>query len=197
MKYNILYDYEKIDEALELVDKAIKEFPDHEMKLFKHKALLYKKKNDFKEGLKIMNELLEKYPDEVDLLNNKLYWHLYIQEKDEAIETGKLLTNLEPDDGNYHDSYAEALMEFGEYNEAIKEIQKALELEPYGWFTYNSYLTLAKCYKEIGEYNLAREALDKGEGATNTCFCGIETRKEWKDKKLKLLDEIEKLEEKF
>ncbi|MFX0036028.1 MAG: tetratricopeptide repeat protein [Candidatus Hermodarchaeota archaeon] len=194
MKYNILYDYEKIDKALELVDQAIKEFPKYEIKLSIHKAFLYKKNNNFKEGLKIINDLLEKYPHEVDLLNNKLYWHLYLQEKNEAIETGKLLTTLEPDDGNFHDSYAEALMEFGEYDEAIKEIQKALELEPYGWFTYNSYLTVAKCYKEIGEYNFVREALDKGEGAINTCFCGIEKRREWKDKKLKLLNELENLE---
>jgi len=38
--------------------------------------------------------------------------------------------------------------------------------------------------------------LDRGIRATQTCFCGVEMRQEWKEKKRKLLAEIEELEAK-
>ncbi|MFX1277757.1 MAG: tetratricopeptide repeat protein, partial [Promethearchaeota archaeon] len=101
---------------------------------------------------------------------------------------------LDPEDGNLFDSYAEALTEFGDYEKAIKIAKKALENDPLGWFTYNTYFQLARCYKETGQYKLARENLEKGESATHTCFCGVSMRKELKEKKFKMLEEIEKLE---
>jgi len=196
MKYNILYDFEKIDEALELVDEGIKLFPEHQTKLMTHKAYLYKKKNNYDKGLEIANELWEQNPENFDFLNHKVYWHLYRGEKEEAIEAGKLLTKLDPNDGNYHDSYGEILTEFGEYEEAIKELQNALELDPLGWFTYNTYLQIAKCYKEIGKFDFAKDSLRKGERAIHTCFCDIHMREEWNEKKLKLLAEMDELEKK-
>ncbi|MCK4779427.1 MAG: tetratricopeptide repeat protein, partial [Candidatus Lokiarchaeota archaeon] len=196
MKYNIFYDDGKIDDALELVDEGIRLFPEKETKLMTHKAYLYKKKKNYDKGLEIVDELWEKNPKDLDVLNNKLYYHLYKGEKEEAIKAGNLLIELDPNDGNFHDSFGEVLTEFGEYEEAVKIIQKALELDPLGWFTYNSYYQLARCYKELGKYDLVREKLDSGIRATQTCFCGIEMRKEWKEKKQKILAEIEELEAK-
>ena len=46
----------------------------------------------------------------------------------------------------------------------------------------------------LGKYDLARESLDKGKRATQTCFCGMDMRLEWEEKKKKLLAEIEELE---
>ncbi|MFX1419373.1 MAG: tetratricopeptide repeat protein [Promethearchaeota archaeon] len=194
MKYNILYDNDKIDEALELMDEGIKLFPKHQTKLMSHKAYLYKKKKNYDKGLEIINELWEQDPKDLDTLNNKVYWHLYRGEKEEAIEAGKNLINRAPDDGNFHDSYGEVLTEFGEYEEAIKILHKALEIDPLGWFTYNTYLQLAKCYKETGKFDLAKDSLQKGERAIHTCFCDIKMRTEWKEKKLKLLAKIDELE---
>ena len=196
MKYHILYSYEKIDEAIEIVKQDIGEFPEKEMKLLTHIAYLYKKKDNLDEGIKLINELRFKYPENHETLNNKIYWHLYRGEKEEALKAGKQLIELNPEDGNFHDSYAEALVEFGEYEEALKATDKALELEPLGRFTYNTYLQRAKCYKETGKYDLAKESLEKGIRSTQTCFCGIEMRKEWKVKKEELLAEIEELEAK-
>jgi len=196
MKYNILNDYEKIDEALELVDEGIKLFPKQKTKLMTHKAYLYKRKRNYDKGLEIANDLWEQNPKDLDVLNNKVYWHLYCGEREEAIEAGKLLIKLAPDDGNFHDSYGEVLAEFGEYEEAIKVLQKALEIDPLGWFTYNTYVQLAKCYKETGKFDLAKDCLQKGERAIHTCFCDIKMRDEWKEKKLKLLAEMDELERK-
>ncbi|MFW9999631.1 MAG: tetratricopeptide repeat protein [Candidatus Hodarchaeota archaeon] len=194
MKYNILQDYGRIDEVLELIDEGIKLFPEMKTKLLTHKAYLYKKKTNYDKGLEIIDDLWQKYPKDLDLLNNKVYYHLYRGDKQGAIKAGKLLTELAPDDGNFHDSYGEVLTEFGEYEEALKILQKALDLDPLGWFTYNTYHQLARCHIKLGNYGLARETLDKGVHATETCFCGIKLREEWKEKKQKLLTEIEVLE---
>jgi len=194
MKYNILYDYEKIDEALELVDEGIRLFPEKASKLLTHKAYLYKKKKNYEKGLEIVNDLWEKNPNDLDILNNKVYWHLYKGEKEEALKAGKLLTELDPNDGNFHDSYTEVLTEFGLYEEALKMAQRALELDPLGWFTYNTYFQMARCYKALAKYESARESLDRSIRATQTCFCGIDMRLEWNEKKKKFLAEIDELE---
>jgi len=196
MKSSVLYDCGKIDEGLELLDEAIRLFPEKQLKLIAHKAYLYKKKKNYDKAIEIVDDLWEKNPNDLDLLNNKVYYHLYRGEKDKAIESGKLLVERDPDDGNFHDSYGEVLTEFGEYEKALEILQKALVLDPLGWFTYNTYFQMARCYKELGNYDLARESLDKGVGRTQTCFCGVEMRNEWKEKKLKLLAEIDELEKK-
>jgi tetratricopeptide (TPR) repeat protein len=193
-RYKIFFSKDEFDDAAKLIDEKLKIFPEKEVDLLVHKAYLFKKLNKFDEALEVIDELREKHPNNLDLLNNKVYFHLYKHDKEGAINAGKLLTELDPSDGNFHDSYAEVLTEFGEYEEALKEIQKALELEPYGWFSYNTYLQMAKCYKETGEYDLARESLEKGVRATNTCYCDIHMRKEWNEKKIKLLAEIDELE---
>ncbi|MFX1302859.1 MAG: winged helix-turn-helix domain-containing protein [Promethearchaeota archaeon] len=196
-RYKMFFSKDDFEKATELIEKNLKKFPEKEVDLLLLKANLMKKMNRFDESLKIVNKLREKYPDNLDILNHKVYYHLYNNEKEEAINAGKLLTELDPDDGNYHDTFAEILTDFGEYEKALKEIQKALELEPYGWFTYNSYLQMAKCYKETEKYDLARESLEEGEKAIYTCFCDIKMRKEWKEKKIKLLAEMDELEVKF
>lgn len=193
MKYNILYDDDKIDEALDLLDEGITLFPEKTSKLLTHKAYLYKKKKNYDKGLEIVDDLWEKNPEDLDVLNNKVYWHLYKGEKEEALKAGKLLIELDPNDGNFHDSYAEALTEFGHYEEALIMTQKALELDPLGWFTYNTYLQMTKSYIALGKYDLARESLDRGVRAVQTCFCGMDMRLEWMEKKKKLLAEIDEL----
>ncbi|MFX0041653.1 MAG: tetratricopeptide repeat protein, partial [Candidatus Hodarchaeota archaeon] len=195
-KYKILHYSENIDEALEFIEIAIKNFPEYEIELLASKAFLYKNTKNFDEALKIIDDLREKYPDDLEILNKKIYFHLYKGDKEGAIEAGKLLTELDPNDGNYHDSYAEILTEFGEYELAIEEITKALELEPYGWFSYNTYLNLAKCYKALGKYDLAIESIEKGKVASHTCYCDIEMRKKIEKDAKKLYAEIKELKSK-
>jgi len=195
-KSKIYVHNEDFQRAAKLLDDNLEHFPEKEIDLLVNKAFLLKKMNKYDDALKIINELWKKFPDNLDLLNSKLYFHLYLGQKKEAIENGELLTSLDPNDGNYHDSFGEVLTEFEEYERAIQEIQKALELEPFGWYSYNSYFQMAICYKELGNYDLARESLEKGKKATETCFCDIDMRKEWEEKKQKLLAQITELEKK-
>lgn len=195
-KYKTLEANDKAKEALEQLEKDMKDFPEEEQQFLVHKAYLYKNMNRIEDALKLYDELIARYPEELELLNHKVYFHLYKGDKEGAIAAGKLLTESDPNDGNFHDSYGEVLTEFGEYEEALKEINTALKIAPYGWYTYNTYLNLAKCYIAKGKYDLAIENLEKGETATSTCFCDIETRKKWKKMKAELLTEISELKAK-
>ncbi len=193
-KSKILFHQEDYEAVVRLIDDNLNVFPEKEKELLVHKAFIYKKMNLFDEALEIINELVQKEPDNLDMIHNKSYFHLYRGDKEEAIEGGEKITKLDPDNGNFHDSFGEILTEFGEYERALEEIQKALEIEPYGWYSYNSYLQMSRCYKELGKFNLAREALEEGQKATNTCYCDMHMRKEWHEKKAKLLAEMEELE---
>jgi len=42
------------------------------------------------------------------------------------------------------------------------KFQKALELEPNAFFTYETYIKMAECYKELGNYEKAIEYGKKG-----------------------------------
>lgn len=134
-----------------------------------------------------------KYPNEIDTLQKRLYYHLFRREKEEAIKTGRLLIKRNPGDGDFHGIVGEVLTEFGEYEEAIIVLQKALELEPLGWFIHDTYYHLAKYYVELGAFDLAREILDKGDIATKKRYFNMEMMREWKEKKQKILAEIDDL----
>ncbi len=80
---------------------------------------------------------------------------------------------------------APALLIFHEYEEAIVKFQKALELEPNGW--PETYIKMAECYKELGNYEKTIEYANKGRELA------IERREEeWIRRADKLLFEINK-----
>lgn len=195
-KIDILLSFKEFKEALEFIEEKLKIFPEEKKDLTLKKAHVFKKMHEFDEAIRIVNQLIEDYSDDLNLLNHKAYIHMYNKEEEEAIQSAKLLTESTPDDGNYHDTFGEILTEFGHYEEALKELEKALELEPVGWFAYNSYIQKGKCYKEIGNYKLARKNLEKGKIATGTCYSDCEMRNHYHKKADSILKEIEELETK-
>jgi len=80
--------------------------------------------------------------------------------KQEAIKIIQDLVEREPLDGNFYDTYGEILQIFHYYEEAIVKFQKALELEPYGYS--ETYIKMAECYKELGNYEKTIEYAKKG-----------------------------------
>ena len=64
--------------------------------------------------------------------------------------------------GNFYDTYGGILVLFHDYEEAIVKFQKAVELEPNGYFTQESYIKMAECYKELGNYEKTIEYARKG-----------------------------------
>jgi len=180
------------EEAIELADVKITEFPDKK-EFFIDKTKSLKKLDRTEEGLQLIDGLLLQNPEDFGLLNYKAYWLAHFKKKEEAIEAIQKAIDLDPTDGNYYDSYGEILMGFEEYEEAIDKFKKAIELDPHGWYTYQTYTKMGESYKMLGDYDAAEENLKMGKLSTNSCFCEFDTKKKWADFSQKLIDEIKEL----
>ena len=109
-------------------------------------------------GLKATDKILATRPDHAKALNNKILYLASLKEPELAIKTAENLVKKYPEEGNYFDTYAEVLQQFGKCKEAIEIYKKAIELEPNGFYVHISYNRLAECYIELGDYENALEA---------------------------------------
>lgn len=178
-KISILMYYDQFDEILDILNQMLKIFPEKDKDIKMKQASVLKKLRKVDEGLQIINELIDKYPDDPDLYSYKAYWYQYLDRKDDAI---KIMQNLIKDNPRriiYHDTYGEILMNFKEYEGAIKEFKTVLQKESKGWFIYQTYLKLGICYKELEKYDLAIEALNKGKELSNKGTEDLENKQKW------------------
>ncbi len=196
-KNRILLYFDKFDEILDILDHLLKEFPEGERSLKIRKAYILREKKNLEEGLEIINELIEKYPEDNNLLLNKIYWLQYLDKKENVLEIIEGLLKREPDNGMFHDTYGEILMNFEEYEKAINEFQKAIELESNEWYINQTYIKLGICYKEMGDQDSAIENLSKGKEFTNKCFCDLDTKRNWLTIAELFLAEIAEMEADF
>jgi len=192
-KINILLYSNQYDELLNLLDELIEIFPDSELYLKIKKAYVYKNLKNLEAGLVIINELLRKHPNNTDILNTKVYFLQYLNKKEEALDTIKTLIEKEPNKAMFHDTYGEMLMNMQEYDKAAEEFLNAVELEPYDWFTFQTYVKLGICYKELGDHEKAEEYLKKGKDLTNKCYCDYDIKNKWLKIADLFINELEKL----
>jgi len=178
-KNRILMYFDKFDEILEILDNLLEEFPEGERNLKIKKAYILKEKKNLERGLEIINELIEKYPEDNNLILNKIYWLQYLDKKEKALDTVASLIEREPENGIFHDTYGEILMNFEEYDQAKDEFLKAIELDSNEWYINQSYIKLGICYKELGDQESAIKNLTKGKEFTNKCFCDLDTKRNW------------------
>ena len=178
-KSAILMYFNEYPKLLELLDEMLGKFPKIEKNLKMKKASVYKLLGNLEAGFKIVEELLEKNPEDKELRNFKAYWYQYLNKKDEALNTLEVLIESEQDNGEYYDSYGEILMNYEEYEKAVEQFQKAIELSSSGRFIYQTYIKLGICFKEVGNFELALEYLKKGKEFTNKCICDHDLKKKW------------------
>ncbi|MFX0076071.1 MAG: hypothetical protein ACFE96_11550 [Candidatus Hermodarchaeota archaeon] len=164
---------------LDLLDEMLKLFPKIEKDLQMKKASVHKLLGDLDTGFKIVEELLDKNPEDNELRSFKAYWYQYVNKKDEALKLLEDLIETEQENGAFYDSYGEILMNYEEYEKAAQQFQKAIKLSSSEWFIYQTYIKLGICFKELGDYQLATEYLKKGKEYTNKCFCDHELKKKW------------------
>jgi len=88
-------------------------------------------------------------------------------DEEQAIEAGKTLIKLYPDEGNHYDSYGHVLMNFRRYDEAIENFERAIEIDPNGFYVNVSYFRKAECHEAIGEYDEAIESAEKSREIAN------------------------------
>ena len=151
-------------EAIDLIDQLLKDtvYKEKRRELMQIKSFVYFRLRDYASGLKVTDEILSDFPDDPKLLNNKAIFLVNTGRKQDAVETSEKMVSINPEDGNLFDSYGEVLMLCGDYEGAIKQFNKALEIDETGWFIEQTYLKMGNSFKELGLYEKAKECLEKG-----------------------------------
>jgi tetratricopeptide (TPR) repeat protein/Mn-dependent DtxR family transcriptional regulator len=197
IKSKIFMYFDQYDEALTLLDRMVLDFPDHEKDLKMKKASILKGMRDIEGGLEIINELITKYPKDNDLLNYQALWYQYLDNKEEALKAIKKLIKREPENGLYIDTYGEILMAFKDYELAIEQFQKAMKLDSNSWYSYQTYIKLGICYRELDEYELALENLTKGRDLIDQSPSDHDTKTMWYSYAEPFIEETQVLMEDF
>jgi tetratricopeptide (TPR) repeat protein len=164
---------------LDLLNEMLQSFPNLEVDLNMKKADVFKLMGNFKAGFEIVDNLSKKFPDQNELQMYKAYWLMYLNKRDESLNLMKAIIDREANKGVFYDTYGEILMNYSEYKYAIEQFQKAIELNDQEWFLYQTYIKLGICYKEIENYKLAIENLNKGKDYTEKSNADQETKQKW------------------
>lgn len=196
-KSKILIDIGEYKKVLAILDKMLKDFPKEEKNIQIKIAYVLKEMKDIESGLEIIDTLLEKYSDDNNLLNYKASWLQYLNRKEDCLETIQNLIESEPDNATFHDTHGEILMYFNNHEQAIEEFQKAIEISSGNWYVYQTYIKLGICYKELENYDLATEYLQKGIKSAEQSAGDPETKTKWIPFANLFLREIELLEAEF
>jgi tetratricopeptide (TPR) repeat protein len=154
-------------------------FPDDEKDIKMKKASVLRRIHQVEKGLKIINDLIAKYPKDYDLVNYKAYWLQYLNSKEEALKVIQDLVEKIPDNGLYHDTYGEILMYFEEYEVALKEFLKTIEIAQDEWYIPQTYIKLGICYKELKNFDFALENLQQGRDLTKKSVGDPEMKQKW------------------
>ena len=178
-KVSILLYYEQLEDVLKLLDEMLEIFAENEIGIKMKKASVLRRMRDVERGIDIVNDLIEKYPENNDLLNFKVYWLQYLNRKEEALQIIQDLTNSAPNNGTYHDTYGEILMFYEEYEKAVKKFQKTIAIATDEWYINQTYIKLGICYKELKNFDLAIQNLKKGKDLTNVKVTDTETKQKW------------------
>ncbi len=178
-KIRILIYFNQYAEVLAFLDEMLEKFPEKEIELLMKKASILKMKKEVEAGLEIIEQLIEKYPENADLQNYRAYWLRYLGKKDEAIEILKQLIKNNPENATYHDTFGEILLYFDEFEEASKKFLKAILLNDQGWFIYQTYIKLGICYLALEKYDLAEKNLEMGKTIIKQNKNHFETDQNW------------------
>ena len=193
LKIRILIYFNQYRAAIILLDNILGIFPESEKDLKILKAAVYKRMQDIESGLEIINDLIQKFPKDNDLIYYKAYWMQYLGNKEESIKIIQRLIKDEPENGLYQDTYGEILMYFEEYEEAAKRFLKAITIGGDDWYIYQTYVKLGICYKVIENYDLAIRNLKKGKELIKKSISDSETKQKWISITSLFLAEIEQL----
>ncbi|MBY9012925.1 MAG: hypothetical protein KGD70_11170, partial [Candidatus Lokiarchaeota archaeon] len=178
-KESVLIYFNKYDDLLDFLDEILEMFPAEHKNVEIKRAYILKEKRNIEAGLKIINDLLDGYPNDKNLLIYKAYWLQYLTRKDEAIEVIKNLIQDDPDNGMYHDTYGEMLMSFQDYGKAKMEFLKSIEISSNDWYAFQTYIKLGICDKELGNLELALENLERGKKFIEKSRSDEETKQKW------------------
>ncbi len=178
-KIQIMIYYGQFDDIFRLLEDMIEIFPENEKDIKMKKASILKRNDEVEAGFEIINELLQKNPKDVELLVYKAYWMQYLNKKEESLNIIRSLIQQNPDKSTYHDTYGEILMYFEEYQKAVNQFQKAIDLASDEWYINQTHIKLGISYKELGNNELAVKFLRIGKELTNSTSDEDNIKQKW------------------
>jgi len=104
-------------------------------------------------------------PNYAGAFNSLGYAYRSLEDLDQAKAAFEKYVDLLPNEANPRDSFAELLMEMGDYEESIKHYQRALEIDPN--FS-SSYAGISRNYSLMDQTEQAQEAADQMLAAART-----------------------------
>jgi tetratricopeptide (TPR) repeat protein len=179
LKIRTLIHYNQYQDSINVLDEVLKIFPENEKDIKILKAAVLRRMQNIQAGLDIINELIQKFPKDNDLICYKAYWMQYMDKKDDAIKIITQLIEEEPNNGLYQDTLGEILMYFEGYEEAAKKFLKAIVIGNDDWYLHQTFIKLGICYKALKNYDLALKNLKKGKDLTDKKVKDTVTKQKW------------------
>lgn len=180
-KIKLLVDLGRYDQSLKILKYAVKHFPAHEIDLTIKRAHILKLKGNIEDGLQIIENLDDNYPNNSEILKNKALWLHYLNKNDEAIEIIQDLIRQNPDSLSYYELYGEIMMYQRFYEKAIENFENCIKINDSNWSNFQILMKIGICNKELGKVELALKNLNEGLILSDACYCEREEKLEWQN----------------
>jgi tetratricopeptide (TPR) repeat protein len=122
------------DLQLDLIQKAIELYPDDE-RLYYLLGIIYFGNQDYDKAIEIYKKVININSDFSPVYNQLGYAYRFLRDYESSEKMFNKYIELIPNDPNPYDSYAELLMEMGQFEESIEYYEKALSINPYFYFS--------------------------------------------------------------
>ncbi len=156
-KANGAAQFEKNDEAIEFIDKALEIDEENLDGLLLKSAILFNQMK-FEMALDVINKVIDLYPENTDALTFKGFVHLSLADFESAENSFKKALEIDDNDLEVYRQYSFAVASRGDLNRALGINQKALKkFEDSSDLWYDKYYFLT----QLGSTSNAQEALDK------------------------------------
>lgn len=156
-KANTAMRFQRFDEALELIDEALK-IEDNNLDALLLKSTIYFNEGKFDDALNTINKVIEYYPTNSDALTFKGFVYINMEDFDNAEKSFKAALEIDDTDYEVWRQYTFAIAANENLDAAIDMNQKAIDLFPESsdlWYDRFVFLT------ESGETSKAEDALVK------------------------------------
>jgi tetratricopeptide (TPR) repeat protein len=152
---------EKREEIPGLLDEYVANYP-NDPYLLNEKAVRHWERNEFDQAEDLYQQLVSIAPNRVVAYNQLGYIYMSKGRFAEAEEQFKNYRFIAHDQANPHDSLGELFITLGRNDEAEATFEKALEIKPDFWESYN-HIALLKSFNN--DIEGAREILDRAHAA--------------------------------
>jgi tetratricopeptide (TPR) repeat protein len=141
----LAYREERSDDAVAMLEEYLERYPKDPF-IVHEKALRAWTMGDLEVAEKLNQRLVEISPNWVLAYNQLGYINMMKGRFTEAEEYFKSYRFIAPDQANPHDSLGELFITLGRYEEAEETLEKAIEIKPDFWASYQ-HLVLMKAYQ--------------------------------------------------